>query len=435
MKYLDKSGMLTILRSAGAIVASAFVGLGALLLVNLIPVDRIVVHVQESIPVLEKEGTYPSMFKWCLSKLDNWTDSIMLGNSAYDGRQSLAEKSLLVYRYRGIDEEGELLDPCESLVLYYSNDESVNYLTVSYSRYWHGYLVLTKPLLYFFNYQTLRVLNFALQLFLTAVVVVLLWKKGLAKIILLYLLVYGALIPPVLGASLQFSTVFYIFSLGVIILLLKYHKWKSSNRFMYFFLTLGIVTAYFDFLTYPVATLGIPLVFYFLLNTAEGASIGADLKSLVRYSLFWGIGYIGMWGSKWILASVLTAENVILNAFWSIVSHTSTNIGTESFSRIKMLMKQAFGIVYNPVTMIALFITVLLFVRAVKYKNVVMRDVIIFGSISLLPLGWYLIASHHSYVHYWFTCKELIVTMFSGMCIFVKSYGFDINNINRGGNT
>lgn len=41
-------------------------------------------------------------------------------------------------------------------------------------------------------------------------------------------------------------------------------------------------------------------------------------KNLFLHTLSWGIGYVGMWSSKWVIASVLTGENIIYDAFSQI---------------------------------------------------------------------------------------------------------------------
>ena len=68
-----------------------------------------------------------------------------------------------------------------------------------------------------------------------------------------------------------------------------------------FFLIVGILTSYFDFLTYPVVTLGIPLCCYFLL---ESDRLWNNIKRLTGFSVSWAIGYAGMCAAKWVIADL-----------------------------------------------------------------------------------------------------------------------------------
>lgn len=66
--------------------------------------------------------------------------------------------------------------------------------------------------------------------------------------------------------SMQFSAVFYIFSVGSIILILNYERLSEKSNMYYYFCFLGILTIYFDFLTYPLATFGVPFTFLVCMN-------------------------------------------------------------------------------------------------------------------------------------------------------------------------
>ena len=59
-----------------------------------------------------------------------------------------------------------------------------------------------------------------------------------------------------------------------------------------FFLLTGMATSYFDFLTYPVASLGMPLIVWLLLHRDETG--GALAGRMVRCGLCWALGYAGM---------------------------------------------------------------------------------------------------------------------------------------------
>lgn len=73
------------------------------------------------------------------------------------------------------------------------------------------------------------------------------------------------------------------------------------------FLIIGMLTSFFDFLTYPLFTLGMPLILISVLGTFSSVQ---KLCDIVKNSIFWGIGYGGMWCGKWMVGSILTGDNL-----------------------------------------------------------------------------------------------------------------------------
>lgn len=236
-----------------------------------------------------------------------------------------------------------------------------------------------------------------------------------------YILTIGLLMPIATAWSLQFSSVFYIFSIGSIILILKNEKWIGTNKYKFYFMMLGIATSFFDFLTYPLATFGIPAIFYFSMN--ENSNIQKTVKQLICFLFYWGSGYVGMWAGKWIAASIILKENIILDAFRAIQNRSSMCDSNGVIISIKDIFTynvEAF--LKNPVIILAgIFLIVqliLLYKHGIK-KN--MRGSIVACSlIAILPFIWYIGASNHSFIHFWFTYKELVVTFFSIFCLITK---------------
>lgn len=67
---------------------------------------------------------------------------------------------------------------------------------------------------------------------------------------------------------------------------------------------MGISTAYFDFLTYPLVTFGIPMIFCILINEKNTCE---NWKEMPIMGIHWGIGYLGMWAEKWLIGTVITS--------------------------------------------------------------------------------------------------------------------------------
>lgn len=91
-----------------------------------------------------------------------------------------------------------------------------------YPRYWHGYVLILRPLLYIMNYGDIRVLNCFFQIALFVLTALLLWKRLEKKRYILALLTsYVLLMPVALLFSLQYSWIFYVIFGGILFVICK----------------------------------------------------------------------------------------------------------------------------------------------------------------------------------------------------------------------
>ena len=84
----------TIGRMGLCLLLSALIGTVLLCAVYALPTGPIDANVRKSAEVMEREGEYPTLFSWCLSTLDNFTDSYMLLEAADPSDGSVLEKAL-----------------------------------------------------------------------------------------------------------------------------------------------------------------------------------------------------------------------------------------------------------------------------------------------------------------------------------------------------
>lgn len=383
----------------------------------MIPTDQISVNVGKSIKTFQEEGAYPCLFKWCTSQLDNWTDSLMLENAVFsDANKSLIDKAMNVYAVHYKDKS-----PVEELSNYYDSQNLDEQWTGEYGRYWHGYLVFLKPALLVLNYAQIRMFNLLLQSFLTVFLLYILFKRKLIKLIVPYVFSVLLLMPIAIGLSMQFSTVYYIFTIVSITILIKYEYLQEKHRELYFFVLTGMITSYLDFLTYPIATLGIPLTFYIeLQNAKERKDFKFNIRKVVLLSAGWGVGYAGMWCFKWLIGSVLTQRNLVESGIGSLIFRTTPIIDGEKLSLIQLLIKNVNAFFLNPMTIYVVIYMIICVIKIFKDKNGNKKSKILnafpFIMISLMPYVWWLVASNHSWEHYWFTNKAACVFVFAFLC-------------------
>lgn len=406
-----------LLRMCGVIAASVLAGVLLMTVVFSLPVSGMEEHMVSSAQTLYEEGPYHKLYEFCTSNLDNWTDATMLLIASHEGEGSALERAMTGAR--------ELLNsnqPVNSLAAKYLEGAELD-KTVGYARYWHGYLLALKPLLLVTDYSGIRTINLTVQLVLDALVLFLMFRRGRKDLMLPYALTIGFLMPTVLGKSLQCSTCFYAFTLGVVLLLLFGDRW-DGRRVCYLFLGLGIVTAFVDFLTYPVAAFGIPAAVWFSMRPAETGREG--IKRFGAVFLSWGFGYGGMWAGKWVAASLLTKENVIREALSSIlmrISHSSLT-GDDDLNVIDAVWKNMKAFLKTPVTaaaflLVAVLAAVLVY-RLCRGGRCGIGFALPFCILILLPFLWYGATVNHSFIHYFFTNKSLAVTAFAGLCLLTQ---------------
>lgn len=402
MNFIKKSINIALIVLLGIIA-----GFVLIVLTYLLPTNKIKENVEESIYTFYKEKVYYAVIdRYPGTQLDNYTDAIMLSNAMYDGNQGLIDKAINVYKYSN-DLGG---NPAEQLVEYFSAKKEIDWKATEYSRYWHGYLVLLKPALLIFNYSEIRMTNQIIQTLLIVLITYLLIKRNLKQHILPFIIAILSIMPSVIALSLQFSTTIYISLLAVAAILL-FHE-KLQNKYIYFFLILGMITSFLDFLTCPILTLGMPMMYFIILKQEDWKK---DLKNIIILSIMWGIGYAGIWVGKWIISSILLQENFINSALSKISERTGDKTVHGNFTKLSVLELNLKMISTVPNVLIFTANIVYIVYKSIKEKIWQRKNqylkIIPFLVISIMPFAWYVFAGNHSFMHYWFTYRSLAVTV------------------------
>ena len=194
-------------------------------------------------------------------------------------------------------------------------------------------------------------------------------------------------------------------------MLLHHDRLHEKGQYPEFFLIVGILTSYFDFLTYPIVTLGIPLCCYFLL---ESDRLWDNIKKLIGFCVSWGIGYAGMWAAKWVIADLTLHTGTIKDAIWSIIGRTEAIGGRPrmnggfyviglNLQEYPAYMGVAAGIL--AVAAVGLLLMVIL-KREWKEQYAQLLPIVI---VAAIPFAWIIAVQHHSALHARFTFRILSV--------------------------
>lgn len=237
----------------------------------------------------------------------------------------------------------------------------------------------------------------------------------------------GLLMPFVVAYSMQFATMFYIFSVTCIILLIWYEKLSSGDGLLFLFFAAGIATSFFDFLTYPLISLGVPLTILMYIRHCKSAAVG--LGEVVQKSIIWGAGYVGMWVGKWVLGSTVLGRSIFESAAGALELRSFLN--QDSLAAIfQMYYLNVRALAYTPVMAISLiFVGICIYRFSTTRKahgkvshKAAFASAAPFLLICLMPFAWFFVKVNHSLVHYFLTSKDLATVAFSGMCIFPYLY-------------
>lgn len=401
------------------IIFAWIIGLIGLLFAYFIPSNQ--VKTDTAIEIFKNEGPGPILLRDHLStRLDNYTDSIMINTASYEGDESFINQVLLNFHN---EMSGET--PFESFI---NTSSTLPQISVNYARYWHGYLPVIKPLLCIFDYSYLRIINYILQLTLVILISVKMLLCKLNQYIIPFWGMYATLSPIALGKSLQYSTMFYVISFVILIILCSKSRVNEAKT-IYFMIIVGCITSYFDFLTYPIVSMCVSLVFLELISENSKKTYYESFKMIIISSVSWSIGYVGMWAGKWILASWFTDYNVIKDAILSGIYRMSSDVYDSGFyekiTPFTSLQKNIMVLVSPLYFFLGLLLIILIVIQS-KFsinnsnKNTLKNRLFSFGLIGFIPILWLLIMCNHSYVHSWMTYRNLSSSVLAWGCAFIE---------------
>lgn len=394
-----------------------------LVITALIPREKIENNIRES-----TEAFYNDKDRKTLEKTE------ILGRKQYEYRHIYADAILLNIIYY-IDTN----NPIESIMeaKYYSEDgrKQITYdfnkmideqheANVQYIRYWHGSMSIIRPLLTFLNLNQIYILNAIILLIGTIILVSIFIKYKLKELIVAYILGLIMCTVLVVHFCLEYYWTFLIMTIVSILSIILYKKEKKLNIL---FMITGIITCYFDFLSTEIITILVPVLIILTIGYKENKikNFKSGFKFLVISILFWSIGYVGMWISKWILASIILKINAldyVINDMLFRINGTgnseitilegATNLPLRAIDKnIRTIFPIQFLINQKILSLIIFCIVIaeIIFVRKKEIKKLWFSGLLLI--ISMIPYIRYFLLASHSFTHYYFTFRAQIVTI------------------------
>lgn len=380
------------------------IAMGAILIsvANYLPINQ--ENRQESLSQLSTEGYFPEVPSMAggygnfhsmnPTTLELATDNLMIKMALYD------------------DEESGLIQAFRCFSTQFQEE---------YSRYWHGYVVVLRFLLLFFNYYEIRIINGISQTLLFCAILYLILKHKGIKYALALATSYILLMPAALAQCLQYSWIYYITFLALLIYLKFKSYLEEKERYIYFFLLLGAITIYLDLLTYPLVTWGLLIVWWLLLQEKEESIVGNILK-VIFSAIAWIMGYAVMWIGKWIVGSLVLRENLFQRAIseallWTVDEGENAITISDRFQTLYLNWEMYAYKLY----FIILFVWILyVVIRGIRgyIGDTRIPALLLVGFSSFV---WYMVLAGHATMHHIFTHKTFGVSIAAFLGIILLS--------------
>lgn len=366
-----------------------------------------------------QEGSVPQLvggFK--TSQLDNFTAVLILKTAAYTGPESHLHKTFGGIRTDMPAEEGQ--SPWDAFCTYADGSLSPTG-GLTYTRYWHGYTLPVRLLLCVLNAANIQMALYYAQ-FALAIAVFILASRRCPAVLPGLVFAFFLLMPAATGVCLQYAPVTLLALAACLLVLLADAHIARLIGMPAFFALIGLLTNYFDLLTFPLVTLGFPLALLMALRLEDArCGMAAMFWELFFCGLCWGVGYGGMWAFKWLLNAAVFGPDRLASIFGQVALRVSTSSNGEAYSRLAGLMRCIEVIAAKPAYLLlgagtALCCCGALFGRACaahKTSSRVPLDAraLLLFLLALVPIAWSIAMANHCYDHAFFTYRNLTVTV------------------------
>ena len=322
---------------------------------------------------------------------DKKLESILINKRNYNPKV----KAPLIKEYNGnLIPVGDTYDLPSELFKTVNNEKLP---VIEYMKYWHGYIIILKPLLLFLDITGIRILiTFIILtslLFLCYLIYKEIdWKTSLAVFI------------SFMSVNLITTALFniqgmFVFIIALISSIIVFKKDLSDDNFYLLLIINGILTAFFDFLTTPIIVVLIPLIIKNLKNPMKASRKQILLyfsKCLICFFASYGL----FWFSKWLIVDLIYHRDLIKICIDETLYRTGIKYPDQAFIRaIPINFMLAANIITVPI-----FILYLVYAEKIYYK-----ENMIYSLSILTILLWFLATSQHVDQHCFFTYRNIVV--------------------------
>lgn len=427
-----KKAEMKIIKYVSVFLAVILIMLLALTCVSLIPTTAIQEKSEESAEYLLQKDTHFYNFidgslgkspyrAWDCSKMDQIADAILLSIAYYIDPDHPMESVLWANYYDGREDTASHLRTMNESYQRTVNGEAA--ANKQYLRYWHGSLIIVRPLLTFLNLQQMKIVQGIVIAALLFILLSMLLKYRLKAEAVCFSIAMIAVSIWFVPLSLEYTWTFTLILIGSIIAV-RYVKTGRDHRLGLLFFLLGMATAYFDFLTTETLTVLIPLLLVVRIRGND-----EEWKLAGKCVFLWGIAYVATWAAKWAIASIILKENVLPYVRWGAWNDL---VVFEKTPALQVILR---GLLYNLTMLfpigyriyggVIFFLLVILFVFIPVYKGTVTlkrdvnwRRILLYFLIGMIVIVRFAVLRNHMQFHYFFTHRALAASILA-LCFIV----------------
>lgn len=299
-----------------------------------------------------------------------------------------------------------------------------------YMRYWHGSIIIIKPLLILFTIQQIYIINAIIMTLLIGILLYILIRKKYYPILIAFIIgfigIAGCFIPFSCESTWAFEIMLIVSILGII-----FETKGQQERITTLLFLSGIFTCFFDFLTNEIITLIIPMIIILSIRYKENKMLTTkkEITYILKLILIWILGYTSMWIAKWTLDSLILKVNSLDFVIPELTTRINGAIQEYSIWEIRLeAIQRNFTTLFpiniikddniTNITILAIIIITIITLVDKKDKNKIKLAIEMF-IISLLPYIRYIILANHSYKHYFFTFRCQIITIMAICLIYI----------------
>ncbi|MGN0340122.1 MAG: hypothetical protein ACI4D0_06445 [Lachnospira sp.] len=426
--------------------ATIVICIALLFLTALIPQNALQKNMEKSSDYYNNHQLFDHVTDYMfLSRQDNYADCILTNIIYHIDKNNLVESVLSASYYNPEDEDVQT-----SFAYAVVNKVEPD---VDYSRYWHGSMVLLRPLFVIFDIAGVRMALGILILIMTVWFEILLFKNHYS----IYGVCYGIGLMLVsvwmCAFCVEYAMPFVVMSVELpvlFVLLTRAYERKDAQKLdnqkadehksvkckpeviLWAVLACaGIVTAFVDFLTTETITFTMAYVLYIIVKNRHNQMkpVKEELICLIKSGIVWLASYGLMIVLKWVLALVALGKDAFFNALSQAALRISGDAtlgnvpGAEvvsNYERISGALWRNMGCIYPfkstmsyGTSMIFIFLVGLIvfsiwYLFREKTKSCINKVLVI---VSLIPVLRFLVLNNHSYIHFFFTYRALLVSV------------------------
>lgn len=363
------------------------------ILSSLIPEKPVMQNIERSIEYMENAPNYPeSMIKGDQYRLDYAMDGLIT-NMIYTIDNQEPFKSAFMGRSRS--NPMTVTDSWKNVA--YSTTNKTLKPNIAYARYWHGRTFFFRIFFSFTQYNEVKWMIFMLtSLLMTGFGIMLYQNTGSIKTLAIFAGLFFVNVY-VMQFSMQLSPVLIISIVSSLVVASRHNKAKAGLGAV-FFIT-GAVTSYFDLLTAPLLTLGLPLLLWIsLYDEKNQQNLLLGIRVMVTFSILWLVGYAGSWAIKWVISYPFTEFNIFTDVHQQLVLRAGPVENTR-FSALHENFR------FLPLVFINLFLMIPLILSFFYFNRKGVKKAVLYLTAAALPYLWFFAAADHSYYHNWYTYR------------------------------